>query len=80
VLQCRAEERLTREEHHDELGRGGERLPVRLAAKAIHVIAHLTRVRLQSSSAHLLVGCILRVQKCLERRFCVDDDLLASGR
>src|SRR5438067_2504348 len=37
-------------------------------------------MRLQLDRACLFVCCILRVEKCLERRFRIDDDLFAAGK
>src|SRR5204863_1646002 len=54
--------------------------PISLASELIHVIAHLARVRLEPRRAGLFVRGILRVEKCLERRLRVDDDLLAAWK
>src|SRR4029078_8527392 len=63
-----------------ERGRGGERLPICLAAETVHVIAHLARVCLQSCRTHVFLRSILRVAKLLEPRVCVDAELLPSRK
>ena len=44
VLQCGGQERLARDEQHDELRRGADRGPVRLRREPVHVLAQMPGV------------------------------------
>ena len=48
----RGQERLGRHEHHDELGRRGELVPVALAREVVHVGAHVPGVRREPLGAY----------------------------
>jgi hypothetical protein len=78
VLQGGAEERFTRQKHHDHLRGVVERFPVALAAQLVHVLTNLPGMRLQLDRSCFVVCGFLRVQKGLERRFRIDDDALAA--
>jgi hypothetical protein len=78
ALECGAEQGLTREEHHRHLRRVAERLPVRFAAEAIHVLPDLACVPLQLLRARLLVWRFLRIEERFERRLGIHDNPLAA--
>ena len=77
MLQRGAEERLARQEHDDELGRGVELAPVRLARQLRHVLAHLARMFDEPRGAGLVVS-LNRLEIRHERRLCIHDDLLVA--
>ena len=78
LLQCRTEQRFARQKHHHHLWRVRQLLPVGLVAEAVHVVAHLSRMRLQAKDATFVIGAFLRIEKRLERRFGIHDDLLTA--
>ncbi len=79
MLERRPEERLVREEHHDELRGCVELPPVRLLAELDDVVAHLAGVVTQRNLSRVVrdLGGE-RVQIGGERRLGVDDDALAT--
>ena len=80
VLQRGAQERLGRQEHHDELGRRGGTAPSRSWRRGrVTWLADLTRVLLQVGVAEAVVGGLERVEIGEQRRLGVDDQL-ASAR
>src|SRR5262245_41248747 len=73
-LSRRADKRLARDEHHDELRRGRELLPVRLGRERAHVIADLAGVAGHRALALVLGRGAHRLEVRGERNLRVDDD------
>ena len=74
------EERVGRDEQHDELRRIGDRLPVPPVAELLHVVAQLARMCPHPLGATCLVGRLHRLEPRGERHFRVDDDGLAVDK
>src|SRR5262249_24285448 len=75
MLKRGAEERLAGQEANDELGRGRKMRPIRLAREIRHVLANVARVRLHERGTRVVGESRRRVEKRLERRFRVDDQV-----
>ena len=80
LLERGAEEDFAGKEQDDELRRGIELLPVRLAAEGDHVVAHLPRVVGEAGALRRFVGGFERVEVRGDGRLGVDHDALAAGQ
>ena len=79
-LQRRAQQRLARHEHDDDVGRRLEVRPVGLVAEPDDMVLHLARVIAQLLLALRVVVALERVEERRQRDLGVDDDVLAAGQ
>ena len=79
ALQRRGEERLARDEQHDELGGVRQGLPVRLVGERVDVLAQVLGVGLHPRLAEGGVGGLGRLEVGGEGDLGVDDDAAAPG-